>query len=78
MQCILQVSCNRTCDHIDDARAPLAKLEGSGRNGKEVVMQSSYSGQTTRRRLFSMIGAAAGATVMYNAMATRGFAAQSN
>jgi monoamine oxidase len=40
-------------------------------------MQSSSFGQIDRRRLFSMIGAAAGATVMYNAMATLGFAAQS-
>jgi monoamine oxidase len=40
-------------------------------------MQSNSSGQINRRRLFSMIGAAAGATVMYNAMATLGFAAQS-
>src|SRR3984957_8779918 len=40
-------------------------------------MQSCSLGQINRRRLFSMIGAAAGATVMYNAMATLGFAAQS-
>jgi hypothetical protein len=39
-------------------------------------MQSISFGQINRRRLFSMIGAAAGATVMYNAMATLGFMAQ--
>ncbi len=32
-------------------------------------MQSNSSVQINRRRLFSMIGAAAGTTVMYNAMA---------
>src|SRR6202035_3673819 len=35
-------------------------------------------GSISRRSLFSMIGAAAGASVMYNAMASMGFAAESN
>jgi hypothetical protein len=35
-------------------------------------MQGGSAGQINRRRLFSMIGAAAGATVMYNGMATLG------
>ncbi len=36
------------------------------------------SGSMSRRRLFSMIGAAAGASVMYDAMTSMGFAAGSN
>jgi monoamine oxidase len=40
-------------------------------------MDNERAGSMSRRRLFSMIGAAAGASVMYNAMTRVGFAAES-
>ena len=40
-------------------------------------MGSDNQGSINRRTLFSMIGAAAGASVMYNAMSSMGFAAES-
>jgi monoamine oxidase len=44
---------------------------------REPNVQNGERGPISRRTLFSMIGAAAGATAMYNAMASTGFAAQS-
>jgi monoamine oxidase len=43
----------------------------------EYGMGSDNPGSINRRTLFSMIGAAAGASVMYNAMTSMGFAAES-
>jgi len=40
-------------------------------------MDEERANSISRRRLFSMIGAAAGASVMYNAMTRVGFAAES-